>query len=228
MFSCGLAHAQQADDPIGKRDRGIKLYEQGKDGEAVKVLQALVKRYKTEARAWHYLGLALSRKGKTKEARKAHEQSTQSAVEFTQESPATAREMTTRGIEMYKRGDVKGAIKTLRAAVNLNKDDPESWYYLGSPLAADNEFKDARKAFENSVRLRPDFTDARAALAYMLLLEQKGIEAEREAQIVLNTDERNAEAHYVLGDLRLIANSARTSLVEAEKALAVSPDLLLQ
>lgn len=91
MLSCGLAHAQQSDDPIGKRERGIKLYEQGKDGEAVKVLQAFVKRYTMDTRAWHYLGLVLSRMGKTDDARKAHENAVRSAIELTREYLSNAK-----------------------------------------------------------------------------------------------------------------------------------------
>ncbi|MBC7909656.1 MAG: tetratricopeptide repeat protein [Pyrinomonadaceae bacterium] len=141
-----------------------------------------------------------------------------------QESSATAQETRARGIEMYKRGDIEGAIKTLRAAVKQDKEDAEGWYYLGRSHAAANKIKDARQAFEKAVTLRPNFTDARAALAYMLLLEKKDDEAVREAEIVLKTDERQAEAHYVLGEARLTDDKGQFALAEAEKALAVNPD----
>ncbi len=52
--------------------RGIALYQQGQNEEAIKILREAAKRY-DNLRAWHYLGLALEKKGDTKEARKAHE-----------------------------------------------------------------------------------------------------------------------------------------------------------
>jgi len=85
LVLCGLAHGQQPDDPEARRQGGITLYEQGKDKEAVKVLEAFVKQYAMDSRAWHYLGLALGRMGKSGEARKAHEASVRNATQLTNE-----------------------------------------------------------------------------------------------------------------------------------------------
>jgi TonB family protein len=54
-------------------ERGVELYKQGNDREAVEVLKQVVSQRKDEVRAWHYLGLALNRQGKANDARKAHE-----------------------------------------------------------------------------------------------------------------------------------------------------------
>jgi TonB family protein len=58
--------------------RGVELYKQGGDKEAIEVLRRVVKRNKNEIAAWHYLGLAYARQGKKGEARKAHEKSAKS------------------------------------------------------------------------------------------------------------------------------------------------------
>lgn len=52
---------------------GIALYQQGQNEEAIKILHEAAQRY-NNLRAWHYLGLALEKKGDAKEAGKAHEQ----------------------------------------------------------------------------------------------------------------------------------------------------------
>jgi TonB family protein len=52
---------------------GLTLYQAGQNEEAIKVLRGAVKRNKNSLSAWHYLGFALEKKGKAKEARKAHE-----------------------------------------------------------------------------------------------------------------------------------------------------------
>lgn len=85
MLSCGFAYGQRLDDPVTNRERAMKFYEQGKDDNAIKELIIFVKRYTTDARAWHYLGLALGRKGETEAARKAHENAVRNAIELTRE-----------------------------------------------------------------------------------------------------------------------------------------------
>ena len=54
-------------------ETGIRLYEKGDFPEAIRALKSAVKNRKDDIRAWHYLGLALSRIGKMDDARKAHE-----------------------------------------------------------------------------------------------------------------------------------------------------------
>lgn len=63
-------------------DRGIALIEQANFAEAVKILNASVKRNKKEIRAWHWLGTALERQGKGKEAIRAYEKAAKVAEEL--------------------------------------------------------------------------------------------------------------------------------------------------
>jgi TonB family protein len=56
--------------------RGIELYRQGDDKAAIELLRRVVKVRKDVVAAWHFLGLAYERQGKSKDARKAHEQAT--------------------------------------------------------------------------------------------------------------------------------------------------------
>jgi len=59
--------------PPAERSEGVTLYQNGDTLGAIKVLKAAVKRNKADLSAWHYLGLALERQGKTNDARNAHE-----------------------------------------------------------------------------------------------------------------------------------------------------------
>ena len=68
--------APAASPPIADQTtRGISQYQQGQSDEAITSLRLVVKRNKNDLRAWHYLGLALEKKGDTGAARKAHEKS---------------------------------------------------------------------------------------------------------------------------------------------------------
>jgi tetratricopeptide (TPR) repeat protein len=129
------------------------------------------------------------------------------------------------GIRLYEQGNSWGAIEALLTVLEKTKDDSESWYYLGHSYLLEDKPSDARKAFEKALKLRPDYTVARAGLARALLREDKRSDAKREAERVLNVDERNAEAHYVLGQMLYVADEGRAALALAEKALASNPDL---
>jgi TonB family protein len=58
-----------------------------------------------------------------------------------------------RGIELYKAGDVKGAIDVLRLAVKRDKDDLTSWHYLGLALEQKGDKGSAKKAYEKAPKL---------------------------------------------------------------------------
>lgn len=70
---CFLA-AAYSQAPVEKSDstaQGVALYERGDTEGAIKSLREAVKTSKKDPRAWHYLGLALIRQGKSKEAMQA-------------------------------------------------------------------------------------------------------------------------------------------------------------
>lgn len=73
-FSVVLAQQNPASS-ITEEDlkRGVELYQQGDDMGAIATLQRVVKQRKDFITAWHYLGLAYERQGKTKDARKSYE-----------------------------------------------------------------------------------------------------------------------------------------------------------
>jgi TonB family protein len=61
--------AQQS--PPGIAARGVELYRQGNNKEAIKALRAVTKKHKDDTDAWHYLALAYGSAGKKKDSRKA-------------------------------------------------------------------------------------------------------------------------------------------------------------
>jgi TonB family protein len=65
------AAPQQPAQEAGSVSDGVALYEQGDTEAAIKVLRAALKNSKKDARAWHYLGLALQRQGNPKAAYEA-------------------------------------------------------------------------------------------------------------------------------------------------------------
>jgi TonB family protein len=150
-----------------------------------------------------------------------------SASIYAQQPSATLPEDTARGVEMYRKGDTKGAIETLGAVVKQRPDDADAWHYLGLSLNREGDTKAARKAFEKAVKLRPGFITARAALAYTLINAGKWRDAAREAERILPFDARNVEAHYMIGLARLNLGDLSKALKEADAALSINPSFAL-
>ncbi len=71
-----IAQQSLAVDVTEDVKRAIELYQQNDDKGAIELLRRVVKVRKDVVAAWHYLGLAYERQGKSKEARKAHEEAT--------------------------------------------------------------------------------------------------------------------------------------------------------
>jgi tetratricopeptide (TPR) repeat protein len=59
-----------------------------------------------------------------------------------------------RGIQLYQKGDTKGAIEALRAATSKNRDDGGAWHYLGLALLVTGNKDEAQKAFERAATTR--------------------------------------------------------------------------
>jgi TonB family protein len=68
----GYAKAQQT-TASDETARAVALFQQGRNDEAIKGLRAAVKRNKGDLPAWHFLGMALEKKGDANGAGKAHE-----------------------------------------------------------------------------------------------------------------------------------------------------------
>ena len=58
-----------------------------------------------------------------------------------------------RGIQLFKAGDIKGAVDALRQAVRRDKNDLSAWHYLGLALEKKGDQGGAKKAYEKASKL---------------------------------------------------------------------------
>src|SRR5438105_3084868 len=100
-----------------------------------------------------------------------------------------ASEERERGVRLYNEGKTKEAVEVLRGAVKRDNNDGDAWYYLGIALIGLDDLKNARKALESALKLKPDFGPAHTGIAYCLAAAGKDTEAAREASnaIALNS-----------------------------------------
>ena len=131
-----------------------------------------------------------------------------------------------RGIQLYRSNSFVEAAKVLKASVKKNATDELAWHYLGLALAQQpKELKNASKAFETAIKLRPDFAAAHASLSYVLLLRNKSSEALREAQSALAIQPGLAIAHHVVSVVRLNARAFEEALTAAKESIRLNPNL---
>src|ERR1700755_3107681 len=57
-----------------------------------------------------------------------------------------------RGKQQLSQGDAAGASESLKRVANARKKDADAWYLLGIALSHAGKHKDARKAFETTLK----------------------------------------------------------------------------
>lgn len=140
-----------------------------------------------------------------------------------QTTPSMPDELT-RGIELYRQGSYSDTVKLMRALSKKQKDNADAWHYLGLALMKQDKVKDASKAFETAVKLRPQFAAAQVGLAYVSFLGNKPYEATRAVEAALKLEPQNAEAHYISGVIAAQSQSYTRALDEAEVILKRQPN----
>ena len=141
---------------------------------------------------------------------------------FAQQAPqANEKE---RGIELYRKGNFSEAVEALKEAVKKQRKDSDAWYYLGLSLHRVGEIEAARKAFEKTISLRPDFAPGFTAWAYMQLFSNDYKGAVKNAEKALALDPKNFESFYIVGTARLRQKQTAEALAKAEEALKIKPD----
>jgi tetratricopeptide (TPR) repeat protein len=143
-----------------------------------------------------------------------------------QTGPTNSSTLRLRGVELYQQKKYSEAAEVLKQAITKDKTDADAWYYFGLALIAEPKgLKDASKAFETAVKLRPNFAAAHTGLAYALMLRNKMDGAAREAKAALEIDSAIGDAYYVLGVTRLRAGAREEALKNAEAAIKLQPNV---
>ena len=158
--SFGVAVAQSADDgAVADRLRGIQLYKDGNTRTAIDVLNSVVKRDKSDADAWYYLGLALTRDNQIAKARKAFETAITLVPNF---GPAH----TGLAYTLMLTGRDDDAEREATRAIELNDKDYEAHYISGVVRFHQRKLEEAQARVEAAISLKPSF-----AMAYLLKSE---------------------------------------------------------
>src|SRR5688572_11121751 len=133
-----------------------------------------------------------------------------------QTSSSTASANRQRAIKLYQEGKSGEARDLLLDILQKDKADYLAWYYLGFALIQQEKPKDASRAFESALKLRPHFAVAHSGLGYSLLFRNRFSEAIRAAEAGLKLEPNLADANYVIGVAHLRSDDQDKALRYAE------------
>ena len=139
-----------------------------------------------------------------------------------------------RGLEgtlLLDKGDVTRALTELQSVSNRAPNNPVAHFNLGQAYVARQELASAQQQFERAVEIRPDYLQARLALAQIQVARGDFDGALKSASAVLSVDRGNFKARLI-GSAALMGQKkfpeARQTLEGLLKVMPNSPDVYFQ
>jgi tetratricopeptide (TPR) repeat protein len=221
-----VAHAQSPQSssaPTGQASADSRLaqareeLQQGKNADAIVLLQQMAAADPKVKGVDHDLGLAYYRSGKLEEAR-------DSFAQAISKDPGDLESVQMEGLTLYRMGQPAAAVPYLkrvrRWAPNANAD---ANYVLGLCYINSQNFDAAREAFAAQYGLPADSGGAYLLLGRMLMtanLPEQGAEAARKA---LQLSPGLPLAHFLLGEVALYKSDIEGSTHEFEAERTLNP-----
>jgi tetratricopeptide (TPR) repeat protein len=131
------------------------------------------------------------------------------------------------GTEEANQGNFSSAMADLQTAVELDRDNAEAWYQLGSLLGQMTDFRGAESAFRRAIKLKPEFAQAHYSLGLALTANPKSkldwpgaISEFREA---LKYKPDYAEAFNLLGAGLTSTGEVDAAIPQLQHAIQIKP-----
>lgn len=131
------------------------------------------------------------------------------------------------GVDKYNRGYAKNyrtAAADFTEALALDPKYSQAALYLARTYNALYEQDQSRKYFEKAVEIDPDYMEARASFAGMLLDTGDLDEAIRQLNVVTQRDKSNAMAWYLQSQAYCRKEMLKESISSARKAIELTPE----
>jgi tetratricopeptide (TPR) repeat protein len=144
--------------------------------------------------------------------------------EILKSNPHDTEGLVYRGQVQLRQNDGRGAVDSLQQAVKSDSNNAAAHYQLGLAFDMQHDEGQAEAELRESVRLRPDFTDAQRALANLELRRGDLDALTQTAQLIIGGAPESPDGYL----LRAVAEMNRKKFPEAEqdlrKAGAVAPN----
>lgn len=136
----------------------------------------------------------------------------------------TVEQLYLEGVRARQAGRPQQAIEILSRAVVAQPENSDVLLQRALALSDVGRLDEARADLSHVLRLAPDYTDARLALARIALREKHPAQAEDQAQQVLSSHPDNSEAWIVLGDSLREQRREPDAREAYERAVQLQPD----
>ncbi len=125
-------------------------------------------------------------------------------------------------ISLYMvRNEFDKALQAIAAVEKESPDNPLVGKLKGIALLGKNDRAGARRAFERSIALRPDYFPAAANLARMDIAENRPDAARQRFESILKADAKNTQAMMALAELAISKKAEKEALDWMERAAKV-------
>jgi Flp pilus assembly protein TadD len=127
---------------------------------------------------------------------------------------------------LYRAGDLPGAEREYRRAVEIDSCSVDAWYLLGAVLHLQRKRDEAEGPYRCALALAPHHADARNNLGVLLLNRRSPEEAADCFREVLRLRPEHADAHSNLGNALQMLDQVEESIACYETAIRLRPDHL--
>ena len=129
------------------------------------------------------------------------------------------------GIVLFEQAKFSEAVRSLENASKSkqHRSDADIWNYLGLAYLAKDKIKNARKAFEQSVKLNPTSSAARGNLAYAYLLSREVNKAMENAERAIQLDPKNPGAYHVRAIVNFWGHKLDPAEMDADSFINLDP-----
>jgi tetratricopeptide (TPR) repeat protein len=138
---------------------GLCKHRMGENAEAVEIIQTALELDPTSADNWNNLGLAYA-------GLNNHERATQSIKKAIELKPEQFLFLNNLSLQYRALGDYDMAVKTMRQAIEAC-EKPQLWLNLGGIYGEMKEIENAKEAFENALRLDPEYPAGHVDMAFV-------------------------------------------------------------
>lgn len=215
--SSAWGQAAESNTPQQSLAEAHKDLEQGKQTEALALIQKLSAIQPPVKGLQHELGIAYYRTGKLMEAQRAF-------AAAIQEDSADAESVQMLGLTFYRLGRPAEAIPYLERVrqwtPNANAD---ANYVLGLCYMNSQRYDDARRTFASGFKVEPDSGAAYLLLGSMLMRANLPEFAAVQAQKAMQLTPGLPLAHFLLGEIYLFKSDVDHALAEFEQERRINP-----
>src|SRR5215211_1950842 len=148
----------------GLLDKGIELYRNDQDAEAVLAFMEVVRLDPDLAEGHFRLALGFESMGKAEEAESEYKKAVTAYKKYLDEKPDDAEAHYALGQTYAGLSQYSEAIREYREATKLKEDDPDMYYDLGVAYTKLAQYDAAAAAFSKSLEIDPDYYRAQDGL----------------------------------------------------------------